>query len=74
MLTEVRFKKPVDVSEEDAKLYLAIKLFEEHRVSLAKAAEIAEYQLNTFIEILSRKKIPVIDYPIEELRDDILNA
>jgi predicted HTH domain antitoxin len=74
MLTEVKFKKPIDISEEDVRLYLAIKLFEEHRVSLEKAAEIAEYPLDMFIELLSRKNIPVIDYPVEELKEDFLNA
>jgi predicted HTH domain antitoxin len=74
MLTEVKFKKPIDISEADAKLYLAIKLFEEHRVSLEKASEIAEYPLDAFIGTLSKKNIPVIDYPAEELKEDILNA
>ena len=74
MLTEVKFKNPIDISEADARIYLAIKLFEERRVSLEKAAEIAEYPLDTFIELLSRKNIPVIDYPVEELKEDILNA
>ena len=74
MLTEVKFKKPIDVSEADAKLYLAVKLFEEHRVSLEKASEIAEYPLDKFIELLSGKNIPVIDYPVEDLKEDILNA
>jgi predicted HTH domain antitoxin len=74
MLTEVKFKKPIDISEADARIYLAIKLFEEHRVSLEKAAEIAEYPLDMFIELLSKKNIPVIDYPVEELKEDIRNA
>ncbi len=74
MLTQVTFKRALDISEEDAKLYLAIKLFEEGKVSLEKAAEVAEYKLNTFIEILSRKNIPVVNYPAADLREDILNA
>jgi predicted HTH domain antitoxin len=74
MLTEVKFKKPIDISEADARIYLAIKLFEEHRVSLEKAAEVAEYPLDMFIELLSKKNIPVIDYPVEELKEDIRNA
>jgi predicted HTH domain antitoxin len=74
MLTEIKFKEPLDISEEDARLYLAIKLFEEQKVSLAKASEIAEYRLATFVEILSKKNIPVINYPADGLREDILNA
>jgi predicted HTH domain antitoxin len=74
MLTEIKLKSPLDISEEDARLYLAIKLFEEQRVSLAKASEIAEYKLDTFIGILSKKNIPIVNYPVEELEEDILNA
>ena len=74
MLKGIKFKKPIDISEADAKLYLAIKLFEVHLVSLEKAADIAEYPVDAFIEILSRKNIPVIDYPLGELKEDLANA
>lgn len=74
MLTEIKLKSPLDISEEDARLFLAIQLFEEQRVSLAKASEIAEYKLDTFIDILSKKNIPVVNYSVEELEEDILNA
>jgi predicted HTH domain antitoxin len=74
MLTEIKFKEPLDISEEDARLYLAMKLFEEQLVSLSKASEIADYKVSTFIELLSKKNIPVIDYPADKLREDILNA
>ena len=74
MITGIKFKKPIDISEADAKLYLAIKLFEIHLVSLEKAADIADHPLDTFIEILSQKNIPVIDYPLADLNEDIANA
>jgi predicted HTH domain antitoxin len=74
VITGIKFRKPIAISEADAKLYLAIKLFEVHLVSLEKAADIAEYPLDTFIEILSQKNIPVIDYPLGELKEDIANA
>lgn len=74
MLTGLRFKKPIDISEEDAKLLFAMKLYEEGRVSLQNAAEISDFAVSAFIEILSRRRIPVIDYPINELKNDILNA
>jgi hypothetical protein len=31
-------------------------------------------RLDTFIELSSRKNIPVIDYPVEDLKEDILDA
>ena len=74
MISRILFRKPIEISEEKAKMLFATKLFEEQKVSLEKASEIAEVSLNFFIEILSRKNIPVINYPVEQLREDIANA
>jgi len=74
MINRILFRKPIEISEEEAKMLFAIKLFEENKVSLAKASEIAEVSLNFFIEILSKKNIPVINYPVDQLREDIANA
>lgn len=68
------FKRPIEIGEDEAKILFAIKLFEENRVSLEKAAEIAELSLDFFIETLSKKNIPVINYPAEEILEDIANA
>lgn len=53
---------PSIVSEDEARVLLAIKLYEAGRVSLGKAAELAGYSLHAFIELLSRQKIPVVNY------------
>jgi len=74
MINRMTFKKPIEISEDEAKILFAIKLFEENKVSLEKASEIAEMSLAYFIETLSKKNIPVINYPVEQLREDIANA
>jgi predicted HTH domain antitoxin len=58
---------PFDVDPEDARLLLTMKLFEEGRVSLGKAAEMAGYTKRTYMELLGRHGIPVFNYPPEEL-------
>jgi predicted HTH domain antitoxin len=58
---------PRGVSSEDARLLLSLKLFETERVSLGKAAELAGYSKRTFMELLRKQGIPVIDYAPEEL-------
>ena len=45
------------LKEDEVKLLLAIKLFEEELVSLGKASEISGYSEKTFAEILLRKGI-----------------
>lgn len=74
MINRILFKKPIEISEEEANMLFAIKLFEENKVSLEKTSEIAEVSLNFFIELLSKKNIPVINYPVDQLREDIANA
>ena len=52
------------------KLYLAIELYREGKISLGKASEIAGISKEEMIEVLSRKGIP-INYDIEDLKEDI---
>ena len=62
---------PRGVSVEDAKLSLAIQLFEDGRVSLGKAAEMAGYSRSTFGGILSRRGIDVVNYPPDDLEREL---
>ena len=70
-MSELRLKLPPGVTEEEARLLLAIKLYEEGRISLGKAAEVAGYTRPTFMEILSRRKVPLLDYLAEELESEL---
>ena len=52
MMKKITITVPSEVSNEEARLFLAIKLFELGKVSLGKAAEIAGYPKLAFMEIL----------------------
>ena len=52
------------------RLYLAIELYREGKVSLGKASEIAEVSKWEMMEILASKNIP-IQYDVEDLEKDI---
>ncbi len=52
------------------RLYLAIELYREGKVSLGKAAEIAGVSKWEIMEILASKNIP-IQYYVEDLEKDI---
>ena len=69
-VTELRIELPPSLSEEEARLFLAVKLFEVGKVSLGQAAKIAELSKRTFMEILGRYGIPVFNYSPEELRSE----
>ena len=62
---------PFDVDPEDARLLLTMKLFEEGKVSLGKAAEMAGYTKRTYMELLGKRGIPIINYPPEELEQEM---
>ena len=62
---------PLSLDPERARLLLAIRLFEEGDVSLGYAAEMADYSVRTFIELLGKRGIPVVDYPVSDLEAEL---
>lgn len=57
----------------DMRIFAAIKFFEIGKLSIGKAAELAEMNKIDFIELLSKQRISVYNYPPEELEEDINN-
>jgi predicted HTH domain antitoxin len=55
-------------------LYAAMKLFEERKLSLGKAAKLAGYNRVAFIDILNQHHISVLNYTEEELDQEIQAA
>lgn len=65
---------PEEIDRDEAKLFLAMKLFEKGKMSLGQASLYAGFSKRAFVELLGKHKIPVIDYPVEEIELDIKNA
>lgn len=65
---------PVSITEDEAKLYLAMKLFEVGRLSCGQAAKLAGYSKRTFMELLGKHGVAVLDYSREDLQDDLAHA
>lgn len=55
--------------EEGAKRALAVELFEDGRLSLESSAKLAGMHLSDFMSLLSKKRIPIVDYSDEELEE-----
>jgi predicted HTH domain antitoxin len=53
---------PAEITADEARLLLALKLYEEHRVSLGKAAEVAGYSKSAFMELAGKHGVCVFDY------------
>lgn len=73
-MPEMTIALPDSISEAEAKTCLAAKLFEAGRLSCGQAAELAGYSKRTFMELLSKQGIAVLDYPADELTDDLRHA
>lgn len=57
--------------ERDLRVLLAIKLFEVHRLSLGKAAELAGISKLSFLDELGRSGVPVINLEDDQIQDEL---
>jgi predicted HTH domain antitoxin len=64
----------LDLDDREAAMLLAIKLYEQGKLSLGQGAELAGYSKSTFMELLSRYNVPIFDYDPSEIANDIKNA
>jgi len=64
----------LNIKEDELKLLLAIKLFEDGVVSLGKASEIAGYSEKAFAEVLVHKGIAPVKYEKLDLNKELRNA
>ena len=53
------------------RLFTALQLFKNHKLSLGKAAELAGMNKDQFILELDRNKVPLIDYNPDELEEEL---
>jgi len=73
-MRHVTLKLPGEFTEGEIKLYLALKLFEESKLTLGQASSLAGYSKRAFMEILGKHGIPVLNHAPEDLEKDIENA
>ncbi len=62
---------PPEISADDAKLLLAIKLYETDRLSIGQAAKMAGYSKRAFVELVSWYGVPVVGYSAAELAQEM---
>lgn len=67
----VQIALPSDVSEQEARLLLIIKIYELGRLSIGQAARLAGYSKRGFMEVLAQYGVLVVSYAPEELREEI---
>lgn len=70
-MSEVTIQLPPEVQKNEAKLLLMIKQFETGKLSLGKAAKLSGFSKRAFMELLGKYGVPVIDYPAEDLEQEM---
>jgi predicted HTH domain antitoxin len=70
-MNALQIELPAEISVDEAQFLLTVKLFETGRLSLGQAARLAGYSKATYIEILSKQGVAVIDYPPEDLEREM---
>jgi predicted HTH domain antitoxin len=73
-MSQTSIPVPDSVSEAEAKLYLALKLYEVGRLSCGQAAEVAGYSKRAFLELMGTHGVAIMDYSVDELEDDLYHA
>ncbi len=64
----------LEMDSREVATLLAAKLYEQGKLSMGQAAELAGWSKRTFMELLSRYNVPVFDYDPSEIASDIKNA
>ena len=64
----------VDLKDHDLSMIIAVKLYEEAKLSAGQAAEIAGLSKRTFIEMLGKYGASVFSTSVSDLHADIENA
>ena len=70
----VNIPDSVDIDSNDLALLLATKLYEQGKLSLGLAAELAGLTKSTFAELLGKYNVSVFNYPATDLSTDVANA
>jgi len=67
----LQIEQPLEISEDEVRLLLAIKLYELGRLTLGQSAKLAGYSKRAFIELLGKYRVPVVAYSPEVLREEV---
>ena len=70
----ISLKDTTQEFSKDILMLAAVKLFELGKLSSGRAAQLAGMSRISFLQMLTRYKVPIFDLTEEELKQDMLNA
>jgi len=64
----------VEIGNNEVAVLVASKLYEQGRLSLGQAADLAGLTKSTFAELLGKYNVSLFNYPASDLSSDVANA
>jgi predicted HTH domain antitoxin len=64
----------VDVDNRDVAMLVSTRLYQQGRLSLGQAAEVAGLSKRTFAELLGKYEVSIFNFPASDLSKDVANA
>jgi predicted HTH domain antitoxin len=64
----------VELTNNDLAMLIATRLYDQGKLSLGQAADVAGLTKRTFAELLGRYDVSLFNFPASELVNDIANA
>lgn len=64
----------LDVDNQDLAMLVSTRLYEQGRLSLGQAAEVAGLTIRTFAELLGKYNVSIFNFPAQDLIRDVANA
>jgi predicted HTH domain antitoxin len=64
----------LDVDSRDLAMLVATRLYEQGKLSLGQAAEVAGLTKRTFAELLGSYSVSIFNFPASDLSRDVTNA
>ncbi|GEP52824.1 hypothetical protein FNO01nite_34960 [Flavobacterium noncentrifugens] len=70
----VNIPDSLDMDNKEVLLLVASKLYEQGKLSLGQAADVAGLTKRTFAELLNRYNVSIFNFPATDLSRDVANA
>ena len=64
----------LDFDSKDLAMILASRLYEQGKLSLVQAAELANLSKRTYVELLGKYNVSIFNYPASDISRDVANA
>jgi predicted HTH domain antitoxin len=64
----------VDLDDQEATFILAAKLYEKSKITIGQGAQMVGLSKMAFMEMLGKYGVSIINYPADEIEQDINNA